>query len=173
MSRVISFYFIEEDEQSFLQILNPERVLILRSDPGRERLLVIYDEFSLNPCTQVTHSQALLCRRGDETGIRFMETRDGDQYFIDCECSPVIEFTRSGYDAGSNTLVSGRLWYEHSYSDMDKHGQSILFEKAEGLLWLYERLVRWIEKNCRRLPNGSYIAPHAAELYAQGAKLSP
>jgi len=173
MGRQISFYFIEEDEQSFLQLLNTEHVVFFRSDPGRERLPVIYDELALNPCTQVTHPQTLVCRRGDEAGIRFIETLHGGRYFIDGGRSPVIEFTRSGYDAGTKTLLSGSLWYEHAYRGEDQSGNSVVVKKDEELKRLFERLAEWIEKRCKKLPNGNYIAPCAAELYARGAKLSP
>jgi hypothetical protein len=173
MGRQISFYFMERDERLFLQILSTESVEFYRGDPGPDKSPVIYNEFSLNPCTDVTHPQVLVCRRGDEAQIRFLETRDSGRYFIDSVCSPVIEFTRSGYNAGSDTLVSGSLWYEHTYSDEDQNGRNVLAGKAEELKRLYERLAEWIETHCQRLPNGNYIAPHAAESYGRGAKLSP
>jgi len=72
-----------------------------------------------------------------------------------------------------NPLVSGRFWYEHKYWDKDKDGRDILVAKDEELKLLYERLARWIKKYCKRLPNGNYIAPLAAELYSKGAELSP
>ncbi len=173
MGRQVNFYFIEQDELRFLDILSKENVVYLRMDRSEKRAFRIYDEFRLNPCGEASHGQTLICRSCDLDRLVFLPRRKSDMYFVDLDRSPVIEFSRSGYRDVSNRLVSGRLWYEHKYWDRNSNGESVLYAKGEDLKKLYERLSRWIRKHCTRLPNGNYIAPHAAEVYANGAELSP
>ena len=172
MGRQVNFYFVEEDERRFLDRLDVEAVTFLRADTYEEPIHKIYDEFQLKARSESSHSQTLICRTCDLCRLRFRKIT-GKRYYIDGDRSPVIEFIRSGYLAESNILVWGRIWYEHKYWDRDKRGTSILVAKEDELRRLYERLARWIRKHCKRLPNGNYIAPHAAELHAKGAKLSP
>jgi hypothetical protein len=173
MGRQIRFYFVEQDEGGFLEFLNKEDIIYLRRDHSEERAYRVYDEFQLNPRTEASHSQTLVCRTCDIDRLRFLPRRRSDMYFIDCGRSPVIEFSRSGFHAEAGILVSGRLWYEHKYWDKDAQGNAVVVAKGEDLKKLYERLARWIKKHGKRLPNGNYIAPHAADLHAQGAELSP
>ena len=173
MGRQVNFYFVEEDEQSFLQILEHEEVIFLRDDDHEWPSHRFYGEFRLQPRDGAAHSQTLMCRKCDLKHLRFSRIATTERYYIDSICSYVIEFTRSGYREVSNTLVSGRIWYEHTFWDKDSEGRDILVAKDEELKKLYERLARWIKKYCKRLPNGNYIAPHATELYAKGAELSP
>jgi hypothetical protein len=131
----------------------------------------IYSKMHLEARSETKDTQSLICMPSDLNSVQYIKFEGEEKYFVDVACSPVVEFSRSGYDAESNTLVSGRLWYEHKCWTKDEDGNDILVEKSKELEKLYNSLARWIRKYCTRLPNGNYIGPHAMELYRKGAKL--
>ena len=171
MGRQIGFYFDKKDEKEFLELPQFKEIAFLKF---REMKSPQYDEIRLEKFSIISdaQSQTIMCSKSDLNNLAYREI-GGGLYYIDAHDSPVIEFSRSGYKAELNRLISGRLWYQHKYWSKDKHGNDVILEKSKELEKLYNSLARWIRKHCTRLPNGNYIAPHAMELYKSGVELSP
>ena len=172
MGRQINFYFAGEDEAHFLRHPNLKGVTYLKSDVQRPENKP-FDLFHEEPDTTSSASQVYICLKPYLSDVTYREVETRGYYYLKSLDSPVIEFCRSGLNLATNTLVSGRIWYEHKYWDKDDDGNDVLLEKPEELQRLYNSLVRWIRKYCTRLPNGNYIGPHAMEIYKRGSKLSP
>ena len=172
MGRQINFYFDSNDEKDFLKLIYDNDIVFLRRRYKREKVET-YNEFHINPAEDLTISQTYICYQTNINDVSFLSDKENSIVIIDSLYSPVIEFDRSRFDSKSNLLVSGRLWYEHKYWTKDEQGNSILKEKSKELERLYNSLARWIRKHCTRLDNGNYIAPHAMELYKNGAQISP
>jgi len=172
MGRQINFYFDEKDEQEFLKLHQLNDIVFLKF---RNMKSPQYEEIQLGSPVHVSDSdsQTYMCFRHDLNNIEYQDYDDGKLFYIKGVTSPVIEFSRSRYRQNLNLLGSGRLWYEHKYWAKDEDGNDVLLEKSKELEKLYNSLARWIRKHCTRLDNGNYIAPHAMELYKNGAEISP
>ena len=173
MGRQVNFYFDDKDENIFLNLPQLKDVTFLRFDNVNRPQNYIYDEFDLNPQLEALHSQTCICLKIDLDIVKYSEIERGKAYFINDIVSPVIEYTRSGFDYNLNLLVSGRLWFQMKYWAEDEEGNDVLLSKSKELERLYNNLAGWIRRYCKRLPNGNYIGPHAMELYKKGAELSP
>jgi hypothetical protein len=173
MGRQINFYFDYRDEKLFLDLPQLQNVVFLRFNNIDHPQYYIYDEFDLNPQLEASHSQTCICLQNDLDKVVYSEIDDGKAYFINDITSPIIEYTRSGFNYELNLLVSGRLWFQMKYWGKDENGESALLSKSKELEKLYNSLAGWIRRHCKRLPNGNYIGPHAMELYNKGTELSP
>lgn len=170
MGRQIGFYFSDSDEKTFLSLKQLDRVVFLELGMLRAPLAIPYEGFHTS-VTVPRRWQAAICSDQEFGRLRFI---GGNGVFsIDDVVSAIIEFTRSYYSREEDTLMSGRLWYEHKYWDKDEQGRDVLREKSPELKKLYESLARWIRSHCKRLPNGNYIGEHAQKLLEAGARLSP
>lgn len=173
MGKQVNFFFVEEDEKEFLKRLNGEDIVLLKKNTEQPRN-EIYDEFHLSPNKEASQSQSYICLKTYLSEVKYEAVEEHGYFYIESFASPVIEFSRSGLNPESDILVSGRIYYQHTYWDEDENGNDILLEKPEEPEKLYNRLARWIRKYCKRLPNDyRYIGPHALELYKKGARLSP
>lgn len=171
MGRQIEFYFDDGDEREFIKLAQFKDVVFLKF---REMEFRKYEEcldIKKKAYSEASWNQTCICIERDLKSVKLLG-KDGN-FFVDLHVSPVIEFSRSGYKPELNRLISGRLWYQHKYWAKDENGHDVLMEKSKELEKLYNSLVRWIKKYCKRLPNGNYIGPHAMVLYKNGTELSP
>lgn len=173
MGRQVNFYFAKSDEEAFLTApAMRDTVLVnLRSEGEPSPSVVVQLWERCYSDTRVL--QACVTPAGFLSGIRYLSVPSIGRYLVDTDCSPVIEYSRSGLNAELNLLVSGRLWYQEKYWDRDENGNDVLMQKDPSLTKLYNTLSGWIKRHCKRLPNGLYIGPGALELYEKGASLSP
>jgi len=173
MGRQIELYFNEDDEKEFLNLHQFEEVVFLKFREMIAPKYELYNDIKKTAWIETRNTQTFICRKSDLEILEYQSvfTSGRNLFYIDSDCSPVIEFSRSGYIPDTNNLIGGRLWYEHKYWAKDQDGNDVLKEKSKELEKLYESLARWIRKYCKRLPDGRYIGPGAMKLHNQGARL--
>jgi hypothetical protein len=171
VGRQINFYFDTGNEESLLNAAIPEGYGLYEINDLPEPKPTLrrrHDELST---ARVIPRQLAICHRDHLAALKFVELSGDGSYYLELDDSWAIEYSPPYSLEGDRRLVSGRLWYEHKYWSTDKDGNDVQIEKPEELKKLYESLARWIRKRCKRLPDGSYIAPGAQILVDEGAEL--
>ena len=138
MGRQINFYMDLEKEKKLIEYLM-EQQLIIFSSPNKCNNI---NNYMLYKDLYITLNEK--CFRELSKNIK------EDNFYIDVYVSNVIEYMRTRIDINQKSISYGRLYIVTSYFD----NNSKLIYKDYELVKVYEKLVRWIRKNC---PMTEYI----------------
>ena len=170
MGSQVNFFMSYEDEQAFNQVVIKFGGCLISK---RSQTEVVHLVPFLAPVPErVFPGELCIVHRDHIAGVRLYFVDGVEQYFVDEDNSPVIQFHRSWRK--DNTLFRGRIWCQFESRLWDAAlANEVVTEKDKGFQSFYNSLARWIRRNYRRDPQfGFFIGDHAWKWYVAGGEIS-
>ena len=170
MGRQINFYMAPNDEKMLRDyILSQEHIAII-GQPSWTNQPCILKDFDPTVADETLWLTVYLWNQ-DITPQVFMKTVEAQGYYVvDFFKSEVIQWGRCYLDMQNNILRRGRLWMEAYHFEGDQP-----FKKNEAFIRWFERLQKWVRKNCTKCDKypGCYVGSEALLLKDYGTKFTP
>ena len=169
MGRQINFYMAPNDEKAFLDyILSTGNVAIV-GEPGPTNQPRILKDF--NPAVRdETLWLTVYLWNQDTTPQVFLRAVETQGYYVvDFFKSEVVEWGRCYLDLEKKILRRGRIWMETYHLEGEQ-----FIKKSEAFIRWFERLQRWVRKNCEKSEKspGCYVGSEALLLKDYGIKFT-
>jgi hypothetical protein len=160
MGKQVAFYLTPEDtEFIFEKLRRLDSALVIHSRSSTSKPRVI-NSLNLQEDGRVW-LYFFLVQDNAIDDVVMREVPAQGYWTVDSLKSPVIEFTRSFFDASQ--IRSGRLWYEDSYYD----DLNQLVQKPDSFVRWASRIVNNLRKNLQKRGH-HYFGSHADELIQSG-----
>ena len=169
MGRQINFYMAPNDEKTFLDyVLSTGNVAIIGQPSPTNQPRILKD---FNPTVRdETLWLTVYLWNQDTTPQVFLRAVETQGYYVvNFFKSEVVEWGRCYLDMEKKILRRGRIWME-AY---DLEGDQFI-KKSEAFIRWFERLQRWVRKNCEKSEgaSGRYVGREALLLKDYGIKFT-
>jgi hypothetical protein len=161
MGRQINFYMAPNDEKIFLDYILSTGEIAIIGEPSPTNQPRVLTDFTPVVADETLWLTVYLWNQQTTPQV-FMEAVETQGYYlVDFFKSEAIQWSRCYLDTQKPILRRGRLWIE-TYHFEDEQP----IKKTEAFIRWFERLQRWVRKNCAKSDEyqGCYIGDEALVL---------